>query len=251
VGLVGNPESSLGCYTSLLSMAGRVQLVRSVIQGMMIYSISLYSWPSSLIKEIEKHIRNFIWSGDTDKRKLVTVSWKKLCKRKLVIVSWKKLCKPYSQGGLNIRSLKNLNQASNLKRCWDLLSSNCSWAKMLKDRVIKRKSPVQHHIYSSIWSSVKDEYNVIMENSVWLLGNGVNINFWNDCWCGEPIFFTLNIPPSISQNLSSSVSDFIHNDSWFLPPQLVQMFPSLNQLVHQVVIPLKEAYSRPAYLETL
>ncbi|KAK2368688.1 hypothetical protein QL285_081866 [Trifolium repens] len=54
---------------SLLSMAGRVQLVKSVIQSMLIYSISVYSWPTGLIKEVEKSIRNFIWSGDVDKRK--------------------------------------------------------------------------------------------------------------------------------------------------------------------------------------
>jgi hypothetical protein len=43
---------------SLLTMAGRVQLVKAVIQSMMIYSITLYSWPISLIKEVERNIRN-------------------------------------------------------------------------------------------------------------------------------------------------------------------------------------------------
>jgi hypothetical protein len=65
---------------SLLSIAGRVQLVRSVIQSMLIYSISLYSWSVSLLKDIEKSVRNFIWSGDIDRRKLVTISWKKICR---------------------------------------------------------------------------------------------------------------------------------------------------------------------------
>jgi len=77
---------------SLLSMAIRVQLVRFVIQSMLTYSISLYSWPVSLIKELEKNIRNFIWSGNREKRKMVTVAWKKLCR-------------PLNQGGLNLRSL--------------------------------------------------------------------------------------------------------------------------------------------------
>jgi hypothetical protein len=53
---------------SLLSIAGRVQLVRAVIQSMLIYSISLYSWPRSLIKQIEKGLKNFIWSGDVEKK---------------------------------------------------------------------------------------------------------------------------------------------------------------------------------------
>jgi hypothetical protein len=37
---------------SLLSIAGRVQLVKSVIQSMLTYSISIYSWPSSLLKDM-------------------------------------------------------------------------------------------------------------------------------------------------------------------------------------------------------
>jgi hypothetical protein len=35
---------------SHLSMAGRVQLIKSVIQGMVMHTISVYSWPSSLNK---------------------------------------------------------------------------------------------------------------------------------------------------------------------------------------------------------
>jgi mannosylglycoprotein endo-beta-mannosidase len=41
---------------SLLSIAGRVQLVRSVIQSMLTYSISLYSWPVSLLRDLERCI---------------------------------------------------------------------------------------------------------------------------------------------------------------------------------------------------
>jgi hypothetical protein len=130
---------------SLLTMAGRVQLVKAVIQSMMIYSITLYSWPVSLINEVERNIRNFIWSGDPDKRKLVTVAWKKICR-------------PIAQGGLNIRSLSSLNKASNLKLCWTLLNSQCFWAKLLRDRVIRGRKIIQHHISSSIWSSIRQEY---------------------------------------------------------------------------------------------
>jgi hypothetical protein len=150
---------------SLLSIAGRVQLVKAVIQSMLIYSISLYSWPAALLKDIEKCIRNFIWSGDIDKRKLVTVSWKKICR-------------PFAQGGLNIRSLSNLNSATNLKMCWTILNSDIYWAKLLRDRVIRNRRTVHHHIYSSLWSSVKDEFSVILDNSTWLLGDGKDINFW-------------------------------------------------------------------------
>lgn len=95
---------------SILSIAGRVQLIKSVAQSMLIHTITIYDWPSFLLKELETCFRNFIWSGDITKRKLVTVAWKKLCK-------------PQSQGGLGIRSLSQLNAAGNLKLCWDMLHS--------------------------------------------------------------------------------------------------------------------------------
>jgi len=64
--------------------------------------MSIFSWPTSLLRDMEKWIRNFIWSGDTGKKQLVTVSWKKVCVDK-------------DEGGLGIRSLICLNQATNLK----------------------------------------------------------------------------------------------------------------------------------------
>jgi hypothetical protein len=63
---------------SLLSIAGRIQLVKFVVQSMLVYSISIYSRPVSLLRSLEKWIKNFIWSGDIKQRKLVTVAWKKV-----------------------------------------------------------------------------------------------------------------------------------------------------------------------------
>ena len=210
---------------SLLSMAGRIQLVKSVIQSMLIYSITIYSWPSGLIKEVEKNIRNFIWSGDVDKRKLVTTSWKKVCR-------------PLIQGGLNIRSISTLNKAANLKMCWSLMNSNASWAKLLKARVFRNSKPILHHIYSSLWSSYKDEFSSIMSNSFWLLGTGEKINFWNDNWCGMPLTDLFHIPQHVSVLLTSQVSDYISNGHWNLPPQLSQAFHNISNIVHNVTIPL-------------
>lgn len=98
-------KSKLSAWkASLLSIAGRVQLVKSVVTSMLTHTFAIYSWPISLLKDMERCIKNFIWSGDTSKRKLVTVAWKKICN-------------PYEEGGLGIRSLICLNEAFNLKLC--------------------------------------------------------------------------------------------------------------------------------------
>jgi len=80
----------------LLSFVGRLQFIKSVIQRMMIYSITIYSWPAKLINELEKYMRNFMWSGDLDSRKLVTVAWKTTCT-------------PLDEGRIGITSISNLN----------------------------------------------------------------------------------------------------------------------------------------------
>jgi hypothetical protein len=213
---------------SLLSIAGRVQLVRSVVQSMLIYSISIYSWPAALLKDIEKCMRNFIWSDDIDKRKLVTTSWKKICL-------------PFVQGGLNLRSLSNLNKATNLKLCWSLMTSNSAWARLLKERVFRSHKVIHHHIYSSLWSSIKEEFGTILDNSIWLIGNGESINFWNENWCGTPLTEIFNIPTQIRPLLTSTVSDYLVNGQWIFPQQLTQAFPNLVNMVNHVITPVVPA----------
>lgn len=93
----------------LLCFAWRVELVKSSIQSMLIHSMSVYVWHVSLLRHIKKAARNFIWTGN------VVIS-------KVVNVAWKNICNPYSEGGFGTRSLIALNEASNLKLCWDFLN---------------------------------------------------------------------------------------------------------------------------------
>lgn len=95
----------------LLSIAGRVQLVKSVILNMIQHNIEIYWWPASLIKFSECLIRHFIWSRDVNKRKLVTVAWHKVCK-------------PTSQSGLGLRSIYQINKGASLKHHLDFMNSS-------------------------------------------------------------------------------------------------------------------------------
>ncbi|PNX62717.1 hypothetical protein L195_g053127, partial [Trifolium pratense] len=113
----------------------------------------------TLIKELERYLRNFIWSGD-------------LLTRKMVTVAWNTVCTPIAEGGLGIRSFAKLNQASNLKLFWEFLNSDTQWAHILRSRVKRGSDFINHHVFSSIWSGIKDQANTILENTTWLLVNG-------------------------------------------------------------------------------
>ena len=210
---------------SLLSIAGRVQLIRSVIQSMLLHSILIYSWPVALIKDLERWMRNFIWSGDVNKRKLVSVAWHKVCS-------------PQKEGGLGIRDLSKINEAANLKLCWELNQSQLQWAQFLKDKVIKNKKPIRYHVFSSIWSSIKHKYFEVMDNGAWKIGNGESINFWTDTWCGDPLIQTLNIPHDLHDDLNSNVSNMISNSKWNIPGCILQAYPPLRHLTETISLPI-------------
>ncbi|KAL4199033.1 hypothetical protein AMTRI_Chr03g142910 [Amborella trichopoda] len=62
---------------------------------MLIHSFAIYQWPANLIKEMETQMRNFIWTGNRELSKRITVSWDKVCK-------------PINEGGLGLRRLRML-----------------------------------------------------------------------------------------------------------------------------------------------
>lgn len=115
-------------------MAGRLMLVKNVIQSMLIHSITIYSWICVLLKSIGHACNNFIWNGDVSKRKMV-------------MVAWKLLSIPTNNSGLGIISLTSLIEASNLKLCWDMMKSKESWDNILKAKALRKFGLINHHIF--------------------------------------------------------------------------------------------------------
>ncbi|XP_058775611.1 uncharacterized protein LOC131649884 [Vicia villosa] len=206
-----------GWKGSTLSMAGRVCLVKSIIEGMLNHTIAIYDWPVAILKEIEKAARNFIWSGST-------------VKRKICVAAWNKICRPKLHGGLGIRSLLRINEDSNLRLAWDIRNSVEQWAVILIARVLKGFGTINYHIFSSIWSSIKAEWPTLIRNCAWILGNGSNINFWLDNWCGNPLVLSTSVEFLNLHDISlkSKVRDFIHDSSWNIPLIWSDLFPFLE-----------------------
>lgn len=58
----------------------------------------IYKWPGAVLKDMEKCIQNFLWTGNIDQKKLITTSRNKCCLK-------------LEEGGLGIKSLSSLNKA--------------------------------------------------------------------------------------------------------------------------------------------
>ena len=85
-----------------LSLAGRLQLISSVLASIQVYWPSLFMLPSSVCEQIDKRFKRFLWNrGDNAQGK--------------ASVAWKDVCKPKSQGGLGIKSVQLWNKALMVK----------------------------------------------------------------------------------------------------------------------------------------
>ena len=82
-----------GWKTKFLSCAGRLVLVKSVMEAIPSYVMQGAALPMHVCEKIDKVSRDFIWGSTEDKRKLHLVGWGKIVKSK-------------EEGGLGLQSVR-------------------------------------------------------------------------------------------------------------------------------------------------
>ena len=119
--IIHNISSRLSaCKGKLLSIGGRLCLIKSVLSNLPIYFLSLFPMPVAVATEIEKKFRCFLWSGKEEGRSLCNVGWSTVSL-------------PKSAGGLGIGSLRNKNKALLFKWLWRYGSEESSmWKDLIK-----------------------------------------------------------------------------------------------------------------------
>ncbi|PWA93869.1 ribonuclease H protein [Artemisia annua] len=65
-----------------ISRAGRIFLLKSVFNSLLLYYLSMFQVPEGVANEIEKIRRTFFWGKDPSERKLCVVDWNSIIKSK-------------------------------------------------------------------------------------------------------------------------------------------------------------------------
>ncbi|GJR77917.1 RNA-directed DNA polymerase, eukaryota [Tanacetum coccineum] len=165
---------------NMLSIGGRLTLVKSVLGSMPIFHMSLFKTPSGILRKLES-IRSKFFNGiDGSKNK---VSW----------VHWDKVLAHKDNGGLGVSSLFALNRGLIFKWIWRFMSHEKSlWVRVIKavhgvDGCIGAVSKNGHN---SAWLNIIREVYSLSKKGIYLmqhlhikLGNGEKTSFWNDNWC--------------------------------------------------------------------
>jgi hypothetical protein len=208
---------------TVLSIMGRVPLVKSIIHGMVVYSFHVYFWPKRLLRLLDSWLKNFIWRGDVLSKKVCTVSWKIMCR-------------PWSEGGLDLKPTRLINEALILKLAWDMLANETQWTLLFKKRYFSKGKPISHHVKSLVWSGIKTQIVTALDNSLWIVGTGEKIQFWTDNWLGEPLVDLHNIAPALHGNLKGTVSEVIVNGGWLLPADITD-YGDINDHLAATILP--------------
>ena len=120
-----------------ISFAGCLILIKYVLSSIPIHNTVVLPIPASTCNEIERLIRNFLWSGNASSLKLNYVNWATMCLPKI-------------EGGLGIRKIADINNAYFIKLGWQASNENSLWALWFKEHYFK-KNNIWSHANPPIW----------------------------------------------------------------------------------------------------
>ena len=117
--LVGKVEKRLSVWShKWLSRAGRLVLVKVVLEAILVYWMSLSWIPKGILERIRRVCFRFLWSG---KKEVQVTPW----------VNWKRIAVPKGLGGWGLKDIFLFSKALAAKGGWRLVHSNSLWTRVI------------------------------------------------------------------------------------------------------------------------
>lgn len=105
------------------SYAGRLELIRGVLQGVVCFWLGILPIPVAVIEKIYGLCRRFLWCSKSS------------------LVAWKDICLPKCEGGLGLKDLKCWNSCLLIKTLWDIhRKKNTLWVQWIHQEILQSGS---------------------------------------------------------------------------------------------------------------
>nr|GEX07089.1 RNA-directed DNA polymerase, eukaryota, reverse transcriptase zinc-binding domain protein [Tanacetum cinerariifolium] len=168
--IMDNVEKRINNYRNkLLSYAGRIQLIASVLSSLHQYWALVYILLNTMVKDLNKLFKRFLWSsGDSAKGK--------------ARVSWNMVCRPKDQGGLGITPLDKWNEVLLNTQVWKIIKNKESlWVKWVNTVKLKGNSfwEIESNASNSWgWKSMLYLRDKMKPFVSYKIGNGRKTSLW-------------------------------------------------------------------------
>lgn len=137
-------------------------MIKSVLQVIPSYIMSVFLLPTTLVDEIEKMVNGFWWGHGGSRRK--GIHW----------LSWDKLTVHKNYGGMGFKDLTAFNLVMLGKQGWKFQTqTNCLVSKLFKARYFPSSDYLGAklgHKPSFVWRSIFSAKRVIREGIRWKIG---------------------------------------------------------------------------------
>jgi hypothetical protein len=201
-------------------------MIKSVLQAIPSYVMSIFLLPSNLIDSIEKMINGFWWGngGSSSSRGIHWLSWDKLTFHK-------------TKGGMGFRDLTTFNLAMLGKKGWKFQTQpECLVTKLFKARYFPRNEYIDAklgHNPSFVWRSIFSARRIVRSGARWKIGNGINIPIFEAPWLshGGCISCVGQSSDAIQHSRVNSLID--HNNSTWNYPLISDYFD--QNVVHDIL----------------
>jgi hypothetical protein len=169
--LLQKVEKKIGHWTSRwLSLGGRLVLVNSVLQNMLVYWLYLAKVPLKIINNISQIFSRFLWKGA---KKPIGFH----------LASWDSITRPKALGGWGIRNLNRFAKALDANSLWRGLFGLGPWSKVLIKKYLKgvevvfwlRTDNNKFLVASNFWKNFMGSLHLVKRWLAWSVGNGTKV----------------------------------------------------------------------------
>lgn len=200
---------------ALLSLAGRIYLVNSVIASSLTDSMMVYRWPRALLKRVDRAIRNFVWKGNILQNSYGTVSWARTCA-------------PCAEDGVGVRDIRVANESFIFKLTWEIITKRDNGLSFILQRhTTADNREVKYFIASSIWDGTDRIRSAIRRDSRWIPGHLSSVKFWVDNWLGYCIADKVGIDSDARPRFQHLIREFRSESRWILGERFVEEHPDI------------------------
>lgn len=162
-----------GWKARLLSRAGRLVLIKSVLTSIPLYRMGSFAFPKKVLHQLDAAVINFFWGFKSDRPAMHMLN-------KHILFA------PKSIGGLNIRSFSLMNQALLAKQFWRLTQQpNSLFASWTISKYFKGNlESLPHHTSqpTPVWKGLAQNLDLIRSQLWWKINLGNNVNITSPFW---------------------------------------------------------------------